>query len=79
MSMNTERNPEVTAMWERLNAFLTEDQEEGLSARLTRTIRDPLNPLTGSGRLRVNPVLQALAAITLFAVGTFIFFSFGHT
>jgi hypothetical protein len=65
-------------MRERFSTFLREDAEERLSAYLARGIQDPLKPLSGNGRLRVNPLLLILTAITLFSVGVFLFFSFGQ-
>ena len=62
-------------MQERLSTFFREDPEECLSEHLARAIQDPLNPLTGNGRLRINPLLLILTAIALLAVGIFLFFS----
>ncbi len=76
--MSREKDPGVTAMHGRLSAFLSEDPEERLSGHLTRAIEDSLKPLTSNGRLRINPLLLILTAIALFAVGVFLFFSFGQ-
>ncbi len=65
-------------MKERLSTFFREDPEECLSEHLARAIQDPLKPLTRNGRLRINPLLAGLAAIALFAVGIFLFFSIGQ-
>ncbi len=73
--MSRDRNPIVAATRGRLTTFLRDDPEECLSQHLVRAIHDPLRPLTGNGRLRINPLLLILAAITLFAVCVFLFFS----
>lgn len=74
--MSEARDREPTEMAERLRSFLAADSEDSLSRRLARTVQDPLKPLTSEGRLRINPLLLILAAITLFATGTLLFFSF---
>ena len=78
MSMSRKKDPGVAAMRRRISTFLRQDPEERLSACLARGIQDPLKPLSGHRRLRVNPLLLILTAITLFAVGVFLFFSFGQ-
>ena len=65
-------------MQARLSSFLSEHPEESLSGNAARAIQYPLKPLTGNGRLRINPLLLILTAIMLFAVGVFLFFSFGQ-
>jgi hypothetical protein len=73
--MNQRKDPGVAAMRERFSSFLREHPEEQLSAYLARGIQYPPKPLSENGRLRVNPLLLILTAITLFAVGVFLFFS----
>lgn len=74
--MSEARDREQVGMGERLTCFLAADPEESLSRGLVRAVQDPLKPLTTEGRLRINPLLLILAAISLFATGTFLFFSF---
>ena len=63
-------------MAERLTCFLAADPEESLSRGVVRAIQDPLKPLTAEGRVRINPLLLILGAISLFAIAIFLFFSF---
>ncbi len=76
--MSRDRDPRVAATQGRLTTFLREDPEECFFQHLVTAIHDPLRPLTGNGRLRINPLLLILAAITLFAVCVFLFFSVGQ-
>ena len=69
----------MTAMQARLSTFLSEHPEESLSGNFAKVVQDPLKPLTENGRLRINPLLLILTAITLFVVGLFLFFSFGQS
>jgi hypothetical protein len=62
----------------RLSTFLREHPEEGLCLNFARAIQDPLKPLGGNGRLRINPLLLILTTFMLFVVGLFLFFSFGQ-
>ena len=65
-------------MQERVSTFLREHPEESLGGNFTKTVQDPLKPLSKNGRLRINPLLLILTAIVLFVVGFFLFFSFGQ-
>lgn len=76
--MSKAKDREPAEMAERLGSFLAADPDDSLSRCLARTIQDPQKPLTSEGRLRVNPLLLILAAVTLFAIGAFLFFSFGQ-
>jgi hypothetical protein len=58
-----------------LRSFRAKDQEERLVGALRRWIEDPVKPKTDKGTLRINPILVLLAAMTLLAGGTFLFFS----
>ncbi len=64
-------------MQARLSTFLREHPKESLSVNFTKAIQDPLKPLTGNGRLRINPLLLILTMIMLFVAGL-LFFSFGQ-
>jgi hypothetical protein len=74
--MSEARDCEQAGMSERLACFLAADPEGSLSQSLVRAVQDPLKPLTTEGRLRINPLLLMLVAISFFATGTFLFFSF---
>jgi hypothetical protein len=74
--MSEARDPEHAEMAERLTCFLAADPEESLSRGLVRAVQDPLKPLTTEGRVRINPLLLILGAISFFAIGIFLFFSF---
>jgi len=78
VKMSRGKDSEVAAMQGRLSAFLREHPEERLSLNFAKAIQDPLKPLGGNGRLRINPLLLILTTIMLFAVGLFLFFSFGQ-
>jgi len=75
--MSEARDREPAEMEERVKSFLGAS-EESLSRWVARTVQDPLKPLTREGRLRINPILLIMVAITLFAIGTFAFFSSGQ-
>ena len=74
--MSEASDREHAGMAERLTCFLATDPEESLSQSLIRAVQDPLNPVTTEGRVRINPLLLILTTISLFAAGTFLFFSF---
>lgn len=65
-------------MQARLGTFLRKHPEESLGGSFAKTIQDPLKPLRENGRLRVNSLLLILTTIIVFAVGFFLFFSFGQ-
>ena len=74
--MSGAQDTERARMAERLTCFLAADPEESLSRNLIRAVQDPLKPLTTEGRLRISPLLLNLAALSLFAIGIFLFFSY---
>jgi hypothetical protein len=59
----------------RLRSFHAGNGEEPLGDALRRWIEDPIKPKTDKGKLRVNLILVLLAAMTLLAGATFLFFS----
>jgi hypothetical protein len=65
-------------MRERLREFHAQDAEERFLASLLRRIEDPLGPRAENGRFRLSPIPLFLAAMLVFSVGVFLFFTFGH-
>jgi hypothetical protein len=69
------KHKEHIATVARLRSFHAKDHEQRLGGALRRWIEDPVKPKTNKGTLRINPILVLLAAMTLLAGGTFLFFS----
>jgi len=69
------RDEKVSAMVKRLRELRAADCGERICNSVLRWIEDPLKPKTKDGRLRVNPILLLLVAMTLLETGTCVFFS----
>ena len=69
------KDGQISAMVERLRKLRAADRGERIRDSVVRWIEDPLKPKTKEGKLRVNPILLLLVAMTLLATGTCVFFS----
>lgn len=69
------KDDQICAMVRRLRKLCTAHGGEGSRRGVARWIEDPLRPKTATGRTRINLILLLLAALTIMAAGTFLFFS----